>query len=154
MPLLTSRGLGLCGALRSFRRGRPPLNTASVLSACGQQRQPHGARRLGSACRGGLCLPGPWVPGRRQAAVVAAMRASWGAYETYAMGHDELRPLSRAGKDDFGGLGATVVDSLDTLWMLGLKAEFARARAWVANELTFNRRAPATASPAAAGHFH
>ena len=66
------------------------------------------------------------------------------------MGHDELRPLSRAGKDDFGGLGATIVDSLDTLWMLGLEAEFARARAWVADELSFNRRAPAAAGPAAA----
>jgi len=68
VPLLTSRGLGLCGALRSFRRGRPPLNTASVLSACGHQRQPHGARRRGSTCREGSAyqVPGSLAGARRR----------------------------------------------------------------------------------------
>ncbi|KAK9842510.1 hypothetical protein WJX81_003419 [Elliptochloris bilobata] len=78
------------------------------------------------------------VEGKR-AAVVAAARHAWRGYEAYAMGSDELQPLTRHGKDSFGGLGATVVDSLDTLWMMGLKEEFARARNWVANELSFNR---------------
>ena len=55
------------------------------------------------------------------------------------MGEDELQPLSRRGKNSFGGLGATIVDSLDTLWMLGLKEEFGRARDWVADELSFNK---------------
>ena len=55
------------------------------------------------------------------------------------MGADELQPLSRRGKSSFGGLGATIVDSLDTLWMLGLKEEFGRARDWVAHELSFDK---------------
>ena len=58
------------------------------------------------------------------------------------MGEDELQPLSRRGKNSFGGLGATIVDSLDTLWMLGLKEEFGRARDWVADELSFNKCGP------------
>lgn len=43
------------------------------------------------------------------------------------------------GKDGFGGVGATIVDSLDTLWLMGLKDEFAAAQNWTANELTFDR---------------
>lgn len=71
--------------------------------------------------------------------MVAALRHSWGGYEAHAMGFDELRPLSQAGVDTLGGLGATVVDALDTLWMLGLKDEFGRARDWVASKLSFDR---------------
>lgn len=71
--------------------------------------------------------------------MVAALRHSWAGYEAHAMGFDELRPLSQAGVDTLGGLGASVVDALDTLWMLGLKDEFGRARAWVASKLSFDR---------------
>ena len=54
------------------------------------------------------------------------LQESWAVYEKYAMGQDELRPLSLEGKMSFGGLSATLVDSLDTLWMMGLKPEFHR----------------------------
>lgn len=47
-------------------------------------------------------------------------------YEKFAMGQDELAPLTLEGKTVFGGMAATLVDSLDTLWMVGLKDEFAR----------------------------
>ena len=47
-------------------------------------------------------------------------------YEQYAMGADELRPLTLKGKTTFGDMGATLVDSLDTLWMMGLRSEFDR----------------------------
>lgn len=40
---------------------------------------------------------------------------------------------------DWLGLGATIVDSLDTLWIMGLKSEFQEARDWVANSLDFNK---------------
>jgi len=63
------------------------------------------------------------------------------------MGYDELKPQSRVGSNAFGGLGATAIDSLDTLWMLGLKDEFARARAWVADKLSFDRCASARCLP-------
>lgn len=35
------------------------------------------------------------------------------------------------------GMGATLVDGLSTLWLMGLKDEFARGRYWVATNLTF-----------------
>ena len=40
-------------------------------------------------------------------------------YVEHAWGHDELAPVSKTGKDGFGGLGATIIDSLDTLLMMG-----------------------------------
>jgi mannosyl-oligosaccharide alpha-1,2-mannosidase len=38
------------------------------------------------------------------------------------------QPQSKNGINSFGGLGATVVDSLDTLYIMGLKEEFKKAR--------------------------
>ena len=55
------------------------------------------------------------------------------------MGFDELQPLSKRGKNNFGGLGATVIDSLDTLWIMGLTDQYSRAREWVAKNLHFNK---------------
>lgn len=40
---------------------------------------------------------------------------------------DELTPISAQGKDTFGGWAATLVDSLDTLWIMDLKQEFGEA---------------------------
>lgn len=55
----------------------------------------------------------------RQRAVVDAFRHAWAAYKKYAWGQDSLRPLSRSSHKWFG-LGLTIVDSLDTLWIMGL----------------------------------
>lgn len=41
---------------------------------------------------------------------------------SYAFGFDELKPLSRNGKNSFEHLGATIVDALDTLWIMGAPA--------------------------------
>jgi len=67
-------------------------------------------------------------------AVRAAVKHAWLGWRTHAYGFDELRPLSRSGVNTFGGAGATAVDSLSTLWLVGLKDEFADARAWVAQK--------------------
>lgn len=40
---------------------------------------------------------------------------------------DEVAPLSGVPKTTFGGWGATLVDSLDTLWIMGFKKEFDQA---------------------------
>ena len=58
-------------------------------------------------------------------------------YSTYAWGMDELQPLSKHGKNSFAGMGATIVDSLSTLWMMGLTDEFANATEWVRQDLRF-----------------
>lgn len=35
-------------------------------------------------------------------------------------------------------MGATIIDSLDTLWIMGLKNEFQRARTWVDTSFNLN----------------
>ncbi|XP_051278267.1 mannosidase, alpha, class 1B, member 1b [Dicentrarchus labrax] len=74
----------------------------------------------------------------RLEAVQAAFRHAWKGYKNFAWGHDELRPLSKSYSEWFG-LGLTLIDALDTMWILGLKEEFEEAKAWVATELTFNK---------------
>ncbi|KAK4224561.1 family 47 putative glycoside hydrolase [Podospora fimiseda] len=60
----------------------------------------------------------------RLAKVKAETLRAWKGYKTYAWTHDELRPVSKLAKDPFCGWAATLVDSLDTLWIMGLKDEF------------------------------
>lgn len=55
------------------------------------------------------------------------MKGMYGAYARMAFGRDELAPVSGEGRDDFGGIGATLIDSLDTLWIMGLREEFHEA---------------------------
>ncbi|KAK1837208.1 glycoside hydrolase [Podospora conica] len=63
----------------------------------------------------------------RRNAVRDVAKKSWDAYRTYAWGRDEVRPLSLRGDDTFAGWGATLVDSLDTLWIMGFHSEFHEA---------------------------
>ncbi|PWA18363.1 hypothetical protein CCH79_00009985 [Gambusia affinis] len=74
----------------------------------------------------------------RMEAVRESFRHAWKGYKEYAWGHDELRPVSRSYSEWFG-LGLTLIDALDTMWILELKQEFEEAREWVASELTFNK---------------
>eukprot|EP00887_Chlorella_sp_A99_P003907 scaffold11.g3907.t1 len=75
---------------------------------------------------------------RHRDAVREAMRHAWGSYVAHAWGHDELCPLTKRGKNSFGGLGATVLDSMDTLLMMGLEEEYARAATWVKTRMPLN----------------
>ncbi|KAK3904682.1 glycosyl hydrolase family 47-domain-containing protein [Staphylotrichum tortipilum] len=60
----------------------------------------------------------------RLAKVKAEAQRAWSGYKKYAWTHDELMPVSNRSKDPFCGWAATLVDSLDTLWIMGLKDEF------------------------------
>lgn len=52
---------------------------------------------------------------------------AWNGYKKYAWGHDEVGPVKGGFRDPFCGWAATMVDSLDTLWIMGLKDEFEEA---------------------------
>jgi mannosyl-oligosaccharide alpha-1,2-mannosidase len=65
----------------------------------------------------------------RANAVRAEIQFAWQQYKKYAWGFDELNPLARVGKNWIGtGMGATIVDALDTLWLAELRDEYAEAR--------------------------
>ncbi|TDL21105.1 seven-hairpin glycosidase [Rickenella mellea] len=56
--------------------------------------------------------------------VKQAFRHAYHAYEKFASPADELLPLTGRKIDNFNGWGVTVVDSLDTMYLMGLQDEF------------------------------
>ncbi|KAL8693161.1 MAG: hypothetical protein Q9218_001943, partial [Villophora microphyllina] len=52
---------------------------------------------------------------------------SWDGYRKNAWMQDELSPVSGKFRNPFCGWAATLVDSLDSLWILGMKEEFEEA---------------------------
>lgn len=68
-------------------------------------------------------------------AVRDAIRHSWNGYAESCFGQDEVNPVSGS-CENWLNQGNTLIDSLDTLWIAGLKEEFARAREWVASSLS------------------
>jgi len=67
-------------------------------------------------------------------------KRAWRSYEKYAWGMDELKPMSNR-SHNWLGLGATLVDCLDNLWIFGMKEEFKRAQEWVEQHLHFDKAA-------------
>ena len=69
------------------------------------------------------------------------MKHAWDNYVKYAWGQNELRPISRRGHSAsiFGNtaFGASIVDGLDTLYIMGLMDEYKKGRDWIATQLTF-----------------
>ena len=74
----------------------------------------------------------------RREKIKEGMKHAWDGYKTYAWGRDEVLPISNRGQDNWGGMGVTLVDSLDTLWIMGMKTEFEEAKEWVRTQLSFN----------------
>ena len=60
----------------------------------------------------------------QRVAVRDEFKRSWDSYRAYAWAEDELQPITGVGLKTFGGWGATLVDSLDSLWIMGMKEEF------------------------------
>ncbi|KAI8865818.1 seven-hairpin glycosidase, partial [Ramicandelaber brevisporus] len=74
----------------------------------------------------------------RQNAVKTAFRRAWDSYSHDAWGKDEYHSQSRSGINlSPAGYGFTIVDTLDTLLLMGLHDEFAKAREYVKHNLTF-----------------
>lgn len=63
----------------------------------------------------------------RLAAVKESFEHSWNGYAANAWMHDEVTPLTGKYKDPFGGWAATLIDSLDSLWIMGMKKDFEKA---------------------------
>uniref|UniRef100_A0A915JZP7 alpha-1,2-Mannosidase n=1 Tax=Romanomermis culicivorax TaxID=13658 RepID=A0A915JZP7_ROMCU len=65
---------------------------------------------------------------------------AWDNYRKYAWGANELKPISKTAHHSsvFGSslLGATLIDGLDTLYIMGLLDRFDEGRKWV--EMSFN----------------
>ncbi|XP_072901528.1 mannosyl-oligosaccharide 1,2-alpha-mannosidase IB isoform X2 [Hemitrygon akajei] len=86
--------------------------------------------------------PGDPDTREKQEKIKEMMKHAWGNYRQYAWGHNELKPLSRKGHSTniFGNsqLGATIVDALDTLYIMGLFDEFRDGKEWIEKNLDFS----------------
>jgi len=63
---------------------------------------------------------------------------AWRGYRRHAWGYDDLKPLSKKGRDSFGNIGMTVLDSLTTLHLMGLDKEFEQGAEFVSKHLDFD----------------
>src|SRR5690349_3931287 len=83
-----------------------------------------------------------WTPEDRlnmAARVRAAILDSWSAYKAKAWQHDELKPVSGTPHDWHAqSLLMTPVDTLDTLLLIGAKAEAAEAQKLIVETLSFD----------------
>jgi mannosyl-oligosaccharide alpha-1,2-mannosidase len=69
------------------------------------------------------------------------MRWAWAQYREHAWGKDQIKPIS-GGFESFPlknhHLGLTIVEALDTLWIMGLDDEFRDGVEWVKGNLDFD----------------
>uniref|UniRef100_A0A8C2FG57 alpha-1,2-Mannosidase n=1 Tax=Cyprinus carpio TaxID=7962 RepID=A0A8C2FG57_CYPCA len=70
------------------------------------------------------------------------MKHAWDSYRQYGWGHNELKPIAKKGHSTniFGNsqMGATIVDALDTLYIMGLHDEFKDGQEWIKQNLDFS----------------
>ncbi|KAI0076610.1 seven-hairpin glycosidase [Panus rudis PR-1116 ss-1] len=71
--------------------------------------------------------------------VKKAFMHAYEGYKQHALPHDELLPVSNRFVDNFNGWGVTLIDALDTMWIMGLYDEFHETIPVVAN-MTFHLR--------------
>uniref|UniRef100_A0A1Q3G2C4 alpha-1,2-Mannosidase n=1 Tax=Culex tarsalis TaxID=7177 RepID=A0A1Q3G2C4_CULTA len=85
--------------------------------------------------------PDPAVREKRNK-VKEMMIHAWDNYKLYAWGKNELKPITKRGHSGsiFGAydLGATIVDGLDTLYLMGLQKEFDEGRDWVERKFSLD----------------
>ncbi|KAI1823261.1 glycoside hydrolase family 47 protein [Xylaria intraflava] len=93
-----------------------PLSLPPVQYAFSEDKSPEGLAREA-------------VLASRRGEVKEAFLKSWNAYKTAGFGYDEVKPVSGGGYNEpgFGGWGATLIDSLSTLWIMDLEDEFHEA---------------------------
>lgn len=72
--------------------------------------------------------------------VRAEMAWAWAGYRERCFGQDQIKPVSGGGEAFFfAPLGLTIVEALDTLYVMGLDTEVGEGVRWIADHLDFDR---------------
>jgi mannosyl-oligosaccharide alpha-1,2-mannosidase len=74
-------------------------------------------------------------------AVRAEFLHAWNGYKLVAWGRDEVRPVSGTTRDFFipgRSFGLSIVEALDTLYVMGLDDDVERCTRWIVDNLTFD----------------
>jgi mannosyl-oligosaccharide alpha-1,2-mannosidase len=69
------------------------------------------------------------------------VRFAWQGYVSRAFGHDQIRPVSGGFVEFFvpgRPMGLTIVEALDTLWLMELDAQVEQGLAWIRGNLNFD----------------
>lgn len=72
-------------------------------------------------------------------------RLAWQSYVDKAFGRDQIKPVSGGAEDFFvpgHSVGLSLVEALDTLWLMELDTELEQGLAWVRKDLHFDIDAP------------
>ncbi|HTU28264.1 MAG TPA: glycoside hydrolase family 47 protein [Solirubrobacteraceae bacterium] len=87
----------------------------------------------------------PWSlgPGDPEVAqfVVDEFLHAWGGYVQYAYGQDQLLPLSKQGQAFFvpgQSVGLSIIEALDTMYVMGLDEQLADGVSWIHQNLDFD----------------
>ena len=64
---------------------------------------------------------------QKQTIIKKTFQHAWKGYKEHAWLEDELKPVSGKSRNPFCGWAATLVDSLDSLWIMGLEDDFKQA---------------------------
>eukprot|EP00178_Gracilaria_changii_P025333 TRINITY_DN780_c0_g1_i1.p1 TRINITY_DN780_c0_g1~~TRINITY_DN780_c0_g1_i1.p1 ORF type:complete len:622 (+),score=79.93 TRINITY_DN780_c0_g1_i1:204-2069(+) len=116
--------------MRRSRRPRAAWRVAAVLISA--LLSAHGCAEMClDACR-------PHDTRRLTARLLADFDHAYLNYKRHALSFDDLLPISCRGRDTFGGLNVTLVDTLDTHFVLGNYHEFAWAAKHVSRNLHFD----------------
>lgn len=101
----------------------------------------HRRRFLGSAglALGGLATPASARPTETDwpalaADVKAEMKWAWAQYRRRAWGYDQIKPVTGGGQHFLlkgQSVGLSIVEALDTLWLMGLDAEVEDGVRWL-----------------------
>ena len=75
----------------------------------------------------------------RREKIKGAIKHAWDGYRRRAFGRDSVAPIRGPARHRGFDMAVTLVDSLDTLWLVGLRDEFREARDFVAQE-SFGRK--------------
>ncbi|XP_038222869.1 mannosyl-oligosaccharide 1,2-alpha-mannosidase IA [Zerene cesonia] len=127
---------------------KPPVDAIeepNVANNVGKDVSPSGEKYLAGVNKYVLPLmdsnTDPEIRHKRET-VKEMMRHAWNNYKLYAWGKNELKPISKRAHltSVFGGgdLGATIVDGMDTLYIMGLMEEFREGREWIAEHFRIN----------------
>jgi mannosyl-oligosaccharide alpha-1,2-mannosidase len=121
--------------MMSIDSGMPRRRLLSLLGATG-------AAAAGLTAVGSPAIAAPavdWTPVAQD--VRNEVRAAWRSYVARAFGHDQIRPVSGGFVEFFvpgRPMGLTIVEALDTLWLMELDTELEQGLAWVRANLSFN----------------
>ncbi len=94
-------------------------------------------------CTSGALAAQERTPAEEAGVIREAFLHAWNGYVQYAWGHDQLLPLSRGHRDWYGAsLEMTPLDGFDTMLLMGLTDQAAKAKQLILDSLSLDRDFP------------